>query len=146
MADNNNHLAGRLPAEPHPRLRELDRLVGRWQVSGSFLEGLLEFEWMEGGFFLVQRVEAHAGDRRIAGIEYIGFDEETQTLRSHYMDVHGANFAYTWRIDGDSITIWFGDEGSESFFSARFGADGDSYAGAWQWPGGGYSASARRVH
>ena len=44
MADRNNHLAGLLPAEPYPALRQLDRLIGRWQVTGSLLEGHMIFE------------------------------------------------------------------------------------------------------
>jgi hypothetical protein len=57
VADSDNHLAGRLPAVPYPALRQLDSLVGRWEASGSFLNGSIEFEWMEGGFFLIQRVD-----------------------------------------------------------------------------------------
>jgi hypothetical protein len=145
MADRNNHLAGRLPDEPYPALHQLDRLIGSWQVTGSLLEGVMTYEWMEGGFFLIQHVDAKAGDRQIRGVEYVGFDEETQTLRSHYMDIHGANFAYTWEIHGDAIRIWFGDEGSDNFFEGQFSEDGNSYSGAWRWPGGGYTATLTRI-
>jgi hypothetical protein len=44
VADRNNHPAGRLPVEPCPALRQLDRLIGRWQVTGSLLEGHMIFE------------------------------------------------------------------------------------------------------
>jgi hypothetical protein len=145
MADSNNHLAGSLPVEPYPQLRRLDRLVGRWQAIGPFLQGSVTFEWMDGGFFLIQHVDAHAGGRQIKGIEYIGFDEDTQTLRSHYMEIHGANFTYTWELEGETIRIWFGEKGSENFFEGRFSEDGDSYAGDWRWPGGGYAATRRRI-
>jgi hypothetical protein len=114
MADSNNDLAGRLPAVPYPALRQLDVLVGSWEASGPFLNGSIRFEWMEGGFFLIQHVDGRTPDRAVRGIEYIGFDEETQTLRSHYMDVHGSNFAYTWEVGGDNVRIWFGDKGSET--------------------------------
>jgi Protein of unknown function (DUF1579) len=145
MADSNNHLVGRLRSEPHPALRQLERLVGEWRVSGGFLEGSVSFEWMEGGFFLIQHVDAEADGRPIRGVEYIGYDADTQTLRSHYMDVQGANFTYTWEIDGEMLRIWFGERGSDSFFEGRFSEDGDSYAGSWRWPGGGYEATLRRV-
>lgn len=144
MGDNNNRLAGRLPSEPYPELRQLDRLVGAGEVSGSLLSGTVVFEWMEGGFFLIQRIDAEAGGRRVRGVEYIGYDEDTRTLRSHYMDAHGNNFAYTWEIDGDSIVTWFGDRGSDTFFEGRFGEDGQFYSGAWRWPGGGYTAIVTR--
>jgi len=145
MSDSNNHLAGRLPTEPRPQLRQLEPLIGTWEVTGSLLQGTVSFEWMEGGFFLVQQVDAEAGARRIRGTEYIGFDEDTQTLRSHYMDVHGANFTYTWEIEGDTIKTWFGEKDSNNFFEGRFSDDGTSYSGAWQWPGGGYTATLTRV-
>jgi hypothetical protein len=145
MADSNNHLAGRIPADPYPALRQLDRLVGEWMVTGPFVQGRISFEWMEGGFFLIQRVDAEGGGRLIRGVEYIGYDEDTQTLRSHYMDVHGSNFTYTWAIEGDRIQIWFGDQGSDNFFEGNFSEDGDSYSGAWQWPGGGYAATMTRA-
>ena len=83
MSDNNNALAGQIPAEPYPALRSLDRLVGEWKATGSFLEGSMVFEWMEGGFFFIQHVDTHHGEHKIKGVEYIGFDEDTQTLRSH---------------------------------------------------------------
>ena len=145
MADSNNDLAGRLPAVPHQALRQLDALVGEWEVSGPFLNGSVRFEWMDGGFFLIQQVDCRTSDRAIKGIEYIGFDEETQTLRSHYMDVHGSNFAYTWEVDGDDVRIWFGGKGSDNFFEGRFADDGASYSGSWRWPGGGYDVRLTRI-
>jgi hypothetical protein len=146
MADSNNHLAANLPTEPYAQLRTLDRLVGQWEATGPFLQGVMTYEWMEGGFFLIQHVDAEARGRQIKGTEYIGFDEDTQTLRSHYMDIHGANFTYTWEIDGATIKIWFGEKGSDNYFEGRFSEDGDSYTGAWQWPGGGYTATLTRVN
>ena len=103
MADSNNHLAGQLPPEPNPALRQLDRLVGSWRISGGLLEGNTTFAWMDGGFFLIQHIDAHARGRRIKGVEYNGFDQDTQTLRSHYLDVNGANFTYTWELNADTI-------------------------------------------
>ena len=41
---------------PDPRLRALDKLVGTWTISGQG-EGEATYEWMEGGFFPIQRGE-----------------------------------------------------------------------------------------
>jgi hypothetical protein len=144
MADSNNHLAGRIPAEPYPALRQLDPLVGTWDVSGPFLNASLRFEWMDGGFFLVQHIDGRSADREIRGVEYIGFDEDTQTLRSHYMDNQGSNFTYTWAVEEEIVRIWFGERDSDNFFEGRFSEDRNSYSGRWQWPGGGYPATMRR--
>jgi len=73
MADKNNEARGyQQPALPAPDLRALDRLVGAWEVSGDYVEGTSTFEWMEGGFFLLQRYDFGRQDgHRIKGIEVI---------------------------------------------------------------------------
>jgi hypothetical protein len=58
---------------------------------------------MEGGFFLIQEIDARGGDRTINGTEYIGFDEDTQTLPSHFVGIDGANFTYTWEAGTNPI-------------------------------------------
>jgi hypothetical protein len=64
MADNTN--AQQQPPEPSPDLKSLDKLVGTWEVSGG-LQGRNTFEWMEGGFFLIQRFDFDHAGRRLAG-------------------------------------------------------------------------------
>ena len=114
------------------------------------VRGEVAFEWLDGGFFLVQRVELMRGSHRIAGVEYIGFDEETQSLRSHFMDNNGSNFTYTWELSGDDLRTWFGDRDSSNFFRGRFNTDKSAYEGAWRWPDGkggqgGYRAVMTRL-
>ncbi|MGI5132667.1 hypothetical protein ACQEVB_38100 [Pseudonocardia sp. CA-107938] len=146
MADNNNALAGNLPATPHPALRALDFMVGTWKETGPVASGTTTSEWMEGGFFLVRHIDFHTpGGRHIKAVEYVGFDEDTQTLRSHLMDNHGANFTYTYDIDGDTLTYWFGERGSDNFYRGTFDADRTGFSGRWQWPGGGYELDATKV-
>ena len=54
-------------AQPSPKLKALDRLVGRWRVSGPDIDGQVTYEWMEGGFFLIQQVDFVHGGRQIKG-------------------------------------------------------------------------------
>jgi hypothetical protein len=145
MADSNNNLAGKIPDQPYSGLKTLEPLLGSWKASGGFIEGRVTFEWLEGGYFLVQKVDLKHGDKSIKGIEYIGFDEATQTLRSHYMDNHGSNFTYTWEVDDKTIQTWFGDKTSDNLFKGTFSDDGQSYSGQWEWPGGGYEAIMNRI-
>ena len=145
MADNNNALAGRIADKPSSALKTFEPLLGTWQASGGFIEGNVTFEWLEGSFFMVQKVDLRHGDKSIKGIEYISFDEDTQTLRSHFMDNHGSNFTYTWEIDRKIIRTWFGDKTSDNFFEGTFSDNGNSYSGQWQWPGGGYKVTMTRV-
>jgi hypothetical protein len=144
MADNNNNLVADMPSTPNPALKKLERLLGTWKISSDFVTGTVRFEWMEGGFFMLQHVDFQRDDHKIKGIEYIGFDEDTQTLRSHLMDNNGSNFTYTWDLEGDTLRIWFGEKDSDNFYVGHFNDAGDSYAGRWQWPGGGYEAVATK--
>ena len=54
------------PPEPNPDLRRLDRLVGTWEMSGD-VQGRVTFEWMEGGFFLIQHVDLGQHGQRKKG-------------------------------------------------------------------------------
>jgi hypothetical protein len=57
MADDvNNAQARQQPPLPHPDLKNLDRLVGTWEMSED-VQGRVSFKWMEGGFFLIQHVD-----------------------------------------------------------------------------------------
>jgi hypothetical protein len=125
-------------------------LVGKWKISGPKLDGYATYEWMEGGFFLIQRFDLTYDGERHKGIEYIGFDEDTQTLRSHLMEINGGNFTYTYDIEGDTLWYWFGDKGSDNFSHGTFSKDGNTISGRWQWKEGdgkigGYEYTTTRV-
>ena len=46
--------------QPNPDLRSLGRLIGTWKVSGE-ASGTVTYEWVEGGFFLLQARRARGG-------------------------------------------------------------------------------------
>src|SRR5215204_1905768 len=72
--DTNNAQAHQQPPQPNPDLKNLDRLVGTWEMSGD-VQGQVSFEWMVGGFFLIQRVDLGQQDgQRTKGIEIIGHE------------------------------------------------------------------------
>jgi hypothetical protein len=62
------------PPEPDPDLKSLNKLVGTWEVSGG-AQGMVAFEWMEGGFFLIQHVDLEQYGQKIKGIEIIGHEK-----------------------------------------------------------------------
>jgi hypothetical protein len=49
-----------------------------------------------------------------------------------------------YELDGDTLTIWGGQRGSDSYYKATFSADGNILSGGWTWPGGGYRVITRR--
>ena len=136
-------------------LRSLDRLVGTWTVSGPGGHGgEVRYAWADGGCWLVQHVDLRSadqeggeghGEEHDRGVEYIGWDETAGELRSHFFGSRGELLEYTYRIEGDLLTIWFGGTDSPARYEGRFSAHGTVNAGAWQWPGGGYASTMTRA-
>jgi hypothetical protein len=151
MIENNNDLAGKLPKTPYPELKKLQPLVGKWKITGdNGLEATSHYEWMEGGFFLIHHFDLTQGEEKHKGVEYIGFNEATQTLRSRLMETNGSNFSYTYDIEGHTFWYWFGDRGSGNYSKSTFNEDFTAYEGKWQWPNadgstGGYSFKAEKI-
>jgi hypothetical protein len=137
--------------QPSPDLRALDRLVGTWNVTGG-ANGTVTYEWLEGGFFLLQHVDFEQEGRRIKGLEVIGHERPFGAeapgpdLRSRFYDSVGNTLDYVYELEGDTLTIWGGEKGSPAYFRGTFSADGNTCAGAWVYPGGGgYESTMTRV-
>jgi hypothetical protein len=148
---NNNAQAHRQPSEPNPDLKSLgNRLVGAWEVSGG-AQGRATYEWMEGGFFLVQRVDLEQHEQRIKGIEIIGHErqfgaEPSEETKSRFYSNTGDTLDYGYELEGSTLTIWGGEKGSPAYYRHTFSEDGDTLTGAWHYPGGGgYEATSTRV-
>jgi hypothetical protein len=129
---------------PHPMLRILEPLVGTWQVSGPGHHGTVTYAWMPGGHFLVQHVELEQDGQATTGVEYIGYDAESGTLKTHFFGSNGDILEYTYELVDRELTIWFGAPGSPARYHGTFDAEGTSATGAWAWPGGGYDSTMTR--
>ncbi len=139
------------PPGPNPDLKSLDRLVGTWRESGG-ITGEITYEWMEGGFFLIQRLDLEHAGHTIKGIEIIGHlqsfgaapGKDIQSRFYSFLD--GMTLDYVYELDGDTLTIWGGERGSPAYYRGTFSDDGNTLMGAWVYPGGGgYESIARRV-
>jgi|GEM_PF-725285 len=144
-------------AAPDPRLRRLDPYVGTWSLQGKEareygeIHGTLRFEWMEGGYFLMQHVDINHAGQPIKGIEVIGYGRDwdgtaPEHCTSHFFDNTGNHFVYIYEVGEDgAVTIWGGEVGSPAAFRGRFSEDKKSITGRWDWPGGGYDAIITRT-
>ena len=148
MTDNNNPQA----PQPYPGLKSLNKLVGTWNVSGPDIKGQVRFEWMEGGFFLMQHVDFVQGGRHITGIEIIGYElpfgaeKPSENIKSHWFGNTGETFEYTYEVDDETLTIWGGEKGSPAFYKGTWSADGNTNSGGWTYPGGGgYESTMTRA-
>jgi len=115
--DANNAQAHQQPPQPNPDLKNLDILVGTWDMSGD-VQGQVTFEWMEGGFFLIQRVDLGQQDgQRTKGIEIIGHErpfgaEPSEEIKSCFYSNTGDTLDYVYELEGDTLTIWAEEKGS----------------------------------
>jgi hypothetical protein len=138
------------PPTPNPDLKGLERLVGTWTVSGG-AQGTATYEWMEGGFFLVQHVELEQYGQQIKGMEIIGHEQQfgaepSADIKSRFYDNLGNTLDYVYELEGDTLTIWGGEKGSPAYYQGRFNQDGTTITGAWVYPGGGgYESTSTRV-
>lgn len=157
MTETDTAQAQPQPPTPNPALRSLDVLVGTWKISGPAIQGQITFEWLDGGFFLVQHYDFEQDGHPVKGIEIIGFEHDWEALEqaadpgsgqditSHTFDNRGNTFTYTWEVDGDTLTIWGGAKGSPAFYKGTFSGDRNRNSGRWVWPGGGYESTMTRV-
>jgi len=107
--------------------------------------GQTTYEWLQGGYFLLQYVDFDTAK----GIEIVGYDEESASLKSHYFDQAGDILEYTYEIKDDAITISIDMLRYKGQFSGRFRDDGNTYTGRWEWTRDdvkmGYDATMTRV-
>lgn len=137
--------------EPSEALKRLDRLIGTWDVTGGAV-GTTTYEWLEGGFFLMQRYDFMHGDHPVKGIEIIGHErrfgeEPSEVIKSRIYDTEGNTFDYVYEmVDGNTLMIWGGEKGSPAYYKGTFSADGDTVTGGWTYPGGGgYQSDMTRI-
>jgi hypothetical protein len=135
-------------SEPSATMRALDRLTGTWRVSGG-VAGTVTYDWMDGGFFLRQRVDLEHGGRRIRGTEVIGHErpfgaQPGEDVRSRFYDDEGNTLDYVYELVGDTLTIWGGERGSPAYFRGGFDPAGATMTGGWVYPGGGYDMTMTR--
>jgi hypothetical protein len=126
-----------------------DRLVGTWKISGEN-EGEATWEWMEGGFFLIQRGWSRREGVEQRYLQIIGHDrtpgsEPTDAITGRLYTDDGDTLSYVCEVEGDTMTIWMGQKGSPYVYRGTFSADGSMIEGAWAWPGGGYRETMTRA-
>jgi hypothetical protein len=150
MTDMNEAHQQQKAPEPSPALKKLDKLAGTWEISGG-AQGQVTYEWLEGGFFLIQHVDLEQYGQKIKGIEIIGHlkpfgEEPSEEIKSRFYGNMGDTLDYVYELDGDTLTIWGGEKGSPAYYQGKFSDDGHSLTGAWVYPGGGgYESTAVRI-
>lgn len=130
---------------PAPGLEALNPLVGRWHTEGQQYDSLLgpastfvaveTFEWLDGGHFLIHRLEGKFGRTPSACVEIFGKDARGLSAQTFYGDGN----TNTWRvseIENGVVMNGTWSKGSDGVirvrYTARFVEEGNTIAGTWE--------------
>jgi hypothetical protein len=127
-------------------LSALERLVGKWHTEGEQHEGPLGpaapfaaveiFEWLDGGQFLIHRLDGHFDRRAAACIEVLGKREDGQIFAQTFYNDGKRN---DWIVKADGPTlVWTGAWPQSPTSSLRvrytvsFEDAGNTLVGKWE--------------
>jgi hypothetical protein len=125
MATNATSIAEREPAAatssraqqatPGPQQQRLGVFVGKWTTRGrtkatpsapaADIVGTDTYEWLEGGFFLVHRVNVRIGAQHVKGLEIIAYDASNEIYRTHAFDSQGHYATYQATVHDGAWTF-----------------------------------------
>jgi hypothetical protein len=129
---------------PDPAMRRLDRLVGKWKMTGQTLgsnpaniTATTTFKWLHPdagtGFFLQQDMDMDYAGTRIQSHELIGYNCKTRTFSSNvFSNMAAEPWPYEWDIQGDTLTISIKHGPMDAIFTGKFSPDGNSFTGGWR--------------
>lgn len=133
-----------------PAMQAFAPLVGTWTVTGG-ATGTVTYEPLEGGHFLVQRVQLEQDGQAVVGLEIIGHlrpfgEESSEHVHSRFYDNAGNTLDYVYELTEGTLWIWAGEKDSPAYFKGEMSADGSTNTGEWAYPGGGgYPSTMTRV-
>jgi hypothetical protein len=113
-------------AEPPP----LGPLIGTWSLGDPAAPvGKASFEWLDGGFFVIQRWEVGIAEAP-NGIAILGADASNGELVQHYYDSRGVARVYGMSMENGVWKLWRDGDDFSQRFSAEIGED--TISGAWE--------------
>lgn len=142
-------------AQPDPRLKVLNKLVGTWDLvhkdlkTGETWRGRDVFEWLDDGYFMSQRHEEFGIVKGINIIGYeirLGEDKPSADLIANWFETNaGHHFVYVWHVDEKNLIYWLDRKYSDDAFKGVFNQDSTEVKGTWKWFAGGYELTMRKV-
>lgn len=134
---------------PSAEMKKLSPLVGKWKLSGD-TQGIVSYEWIAEGFFLMQTIDLTVFRHQVKGIEVIGhlqpfMQTRSESIHSRAYDNSGNTFDYIYELEEDVLTIWGGAKGSPSYYKGKFNEDFTVNTGEWVYPGGGYKSTMTKI-
>jgi hypothetical protein len=121
-------------AIPNPALSPFGVLVGRWRTIGSHpmlpgpLNGITEFDWIEGGAFL--RMLSSIDEPGVpSGVAIFGSDDATGEFFMVYFDERGVSRKYEMSLRDNVWRWWRNVPNFSQRYVATIAEDGNSIIG-----------------
>lgn len=133
--------------KPHPAMRQLERFIGRWDLTMTFAGQTIgggvtsTFEWLENGTLLVERTVAGATEDVPADLlansplpttRVMGYDDAAKIYSVLYVDNRTVARVYQMSLGSDRWEIWRDAPGFGQRYIGEFDADGRTIAGRWE--------------
>ena len=131
--------------EPSAEHRLLEAFIGKWRTEGtSYADGQQakdplasgvvwtseeSYEWLPGGFFVLHRWEAMAGEQVFKGAEILGYDKAQGGYFTRFFDNAGNHPEYRVQLKGNAWTF----AESTSRATVTVSHDGNSMDFNWEW-------------
>ena len=114
--------------ERDPALEPFDELIGTWATEATHpmvdavVPGIITFEWLEGGHFIVQR--SHNEHELFPdAICVIGAPETGDGLVMEYFDSRGVRRTYGISLDDGVLRMWRDAPGFDQRLTAKLAPD-----------------------
>jgi uncharacterized protein DUF1579 len=114
--------------------QRLDVIAGTWRVDGENhdpiapMTGEDSYDWLPGGFFLINRWDRRIGDTQHTGLGVFGYDAASRSYRNNAFDNLGYVRMYRLVIAGRTWTF----TGPREQATYRFSEGGSTIAVQWQ--------------
>lgn len=147
MTDDHTHAQAMIPpSQPNPALKTLEVLEGEWEMelsNASFLprpsdtiKGLVSFEWVQDGAFLVMRM----GDKTAgppAALWLISRDESYPDYTVLYYDSRSVSRVYGMSFSEGVWKMWRNAPGFQQRYEGAVSNDGKTITARWEKSGDG---------
>ena len=122
--------------QTNPKLENLQRLVGKWNVELAFpsdpsskIQGQATFDWLEGGAYVVEHLNTSTW--------IMGPDDSTETYYVLYHDERGVSRIYQMSLSENVWKLWRNAPGFPQRFEGKFSEEGDTITAHWEKSFGG---------
>jgi hypothetical protein len=118
-------------SQANPALKNLGRLVGKWDLELAFpsdpsnkVQAQVTFDWLEGEAFVIEHLAS--------SVWIIGPDDSTETYFTLYHDERGVSRVYQMSLNGSTWNLWRNAPGFSQRFEGKFSDDDNTITAHWE--------------